>query len=126
MLIAAADGMVVCHLPYGPTAYFGVSNCVLRHDIRDAAAIPLSEAYPHLIMDNFSSKLGQRLHSVLKFLFPVPKEESRRVVTFANRDDVISFRHHVYKKTAHKQVELSEVGPRFELKPYQLKLGTVR
>lgn len=27
------DGMVVCHLPYGPTAYFGVFNAVLRHDI---------------------------------------------------------------------------------------------
>jgi U3 small nucleolar ribonucleoprotein protein IMP4 len=25
--------MVVCHLPYGPTAYFGVFNTVLRHDI---------------------------------------------------------------------------------------------
>jgi hypothetical protein len=27
------DGMVVCHLPYGPTAYFGLFNTVLRHDI---------------------------------------------------------------------------------------------
>ena len=25
--------MVVCHLPYGPTAYFGIFNTVLRHDI---------------------------------------------------------------------------------------------
>jgi rRNA maturation protein Rpf1 len=28
-----ADGMVVCHLPFGPTAYFGLHNTVLRHDI---------------------------------------------------------------------------------------------
>ena len=27
------DGLVVCHLPYGPTAYFGLFNAVLRHDI---------------------------------------------------------------------------------------------
>ncbi|GFH13238.1 brix domain-containing protein, partial [Haematococcus lacustris] len=27
------DGLVVCHLPYGPTAYFGLHNTVLRHDI---------------------------------------------------------------------------------------------
>ncbi len=27
------DGMVVCHLPFGPTAYFGIFNTVLRHDI---------------------------------------------------------------------------------------------
>jgi U3 small nucleolar ribonucleoprotein protein IMP4 len=24
------DGLVVCHLPHGPTAYFGLSNAVLR------------------------------------------------------------------------------------------------
>lgn len=27
------DGLVVCHLPFGPTAYFGLHNVVLRHDI---------------------------------------------------------------------------------------------
>lgn len=27
------DGMVVCHLPFGPTAYFGIHGTVLRHDI---------------------------------------------------------------------------------------------
>jgi len=30
--------------------------------------------------------------NILKYLFPVPKEDSRRVVTFANTDDYISFR----------------------------------
>lgn len=30
---APADGMVVTHLPYGPTAYFGIYSTVLRHDI---------------------------------------------------------------------------------------------
>ncbi len=28
-----ADGMVITHLPYGPSAYFGIYNTVLRHDI---------------------------------------------------------------------------------------------
>lgn len=27
------DGMVVCHLPYGPTAFFGVYNTVSAHAI---------------------------------------------------------------------------------------------
>jgi U3 small nucleolar ribonucleoprotein protein IMP4 len=36
--------------------------------------------------------------SILKYLFPVPKEDSKRVMTFANHDDFISFRHHTYKK----------------------------
>lgn len=25
------DGLIVCHLPYGPTAYFGLSNVVSTH-----------------------------------------------------------------------------------------------
>ena len=32
------------------------------------------------------------MQNILKYLFPVPKEESKRVVTFANTDDYISFR----------------------------------
>ncbi len=49
------DGLVVCHLPYGPTAYFSLTNTVLRHDIEDRAKI--SEAYPHMIMNNFETSL---------------------------------------------------------------------
>ena len=53
--------MVVCHLPYGPTAYFGIFNTVLRHDIGEKKEVgTVSEAYPHLIFDQFSSKLGER------------------------------------------------------------------
>lgn len=65
------DGLIVCHLPLGPTAFFTLSNCVLRHDIADRG--PVSEVYPHLILDNFSTPLGQRISDVLKYLFPVPK-----------------------------------------------------
>ena len=71
----------------------------------------ISEAYPHLIFDQFSSKLGERCKSVLQHLFPVPKEASKRVVTLANRDDYISFRHHTYAMArGAKSVELTEVG----------------
>lgn len=37
-------------------------------------------------------------------------------MTFANEDDFISFRHHVFVKNSHKDVQLAEVGPRFEAK----------
>ena len=33
------DGVIVSHLPYGPTAYFGLSNVVLRHDLKDKVDI---------------------------------------------------------------------------------------
>ena len=106
------DGMVVSHLPYGPTAYFGIVNPVLRHDIKEKQTMP--QQFPHLIFDRFDTKLGERVMNILKyelylnlpsvrltvlpsvlcfrFLFPVPKHNTQRVVTFANKSDYISFR----------------------------------
>ena len=47
---------------------------MLRHDIGEKKKVgTISEAYPHLIVNNFSSKLGQRVGNILKFLFPAPK-----------------------------------------------------
>jgi U3 small nucleolar ribonucleoprotein protein IMP4 len=147
------DGLVVCHLPYGPTAHFGLYNVVLRHDVAGADKVAaISGAYPHLIFDNFTTPLGERVMTVLKHLFPVAKEDSQRVVTFANRDDYISFRHHAYARkrvedlvmdvedadddgqpaatavrpgSNKRQLELTELGPRFELRPFQIMLGTL-
>ncbi|PXF41489.1 hypothetical protein BWQ96_08796 [Gracilariopsis chorda] len=123
------DGLVVTHLPYGPTAFFNVSNCVMRHDVQQTLR-NVSEAYPHLIFHNFNSALAQRVTSVLKHLFPAPKQHSRRVITFANFDDTISVRHHTFTTctaAAHSKndVQLTEAGPRFELQLYQLRLGTM-
>ncbi|XP_073037864.1 uncharacterized protein [Primulina eburnea] len=121
------DGMIISHLPFGPTASFGLLNVVTRHDIKDRKAIgTMPEVYPHLILDNFSTKLGQRTANILKYLFPVPKPDTKRIVTFANQSDYISFRHHVYEKRGGpKSIELKEIGPRFEMRLYQVKLGTM-
>ncbi|KXS10889.1 Brix-domain-containing protein [Gonapodya prolifera JEL478] len=116
------DGLIVSHFPYGPTAYFTLHDVVLRHDVPDAGTV--SEQYPHLIFDGFSSKLGKRVQNILKYLFPVPKDDSKRVLTFANKSDYVSFRHHVYHKVA-ADVRLAEVGPRFEMKLYEIRLGTI-
>lgn len=32
------DGMIVSHLPLGPTVYFGLKDVVLRHDLKDKPA----------------------------------------------------------------------------------------
>lgn len=121
------DGFIVSHLPFGPTAYFSLLNVVTRHDIKDRKAVgTMSEAYPHLIFNNFSTKVGERTANILKHLFPVPKPDSKRIITFANQSDYISFRHHVYEKHGGpKSIDLKEVGPRFELQLFQIKLGTL-
>lgn len=100
------DTLIVCHLPYGPTAYFTMSDVIMRHDIPDLGS--MSEQYPHLVFHNFKTQLGQRVMSILKYLFPVPKEDSKRIITFANHDDYISFRHHNYKRVSSFSLEYNK------------------
>ena len=102
--------MIVSHMPHGPTAYFGLSNVILRHDL-DTKPQTMSEQMPHLIFDGFDTNLGDRLSDILKYLFPLPKVDSTRVMTFSNKSDNISYRHHVYQKQDHKTVNLREIGP---------------
>jgi len=118
------DGLVICHLPLGPTAFFSLHGAVLRHDL-DPPAAPMSEAYPHILLNNFQTPLGQRVGNILKCLFPVPRPDTKRVVTFSNDNDFISFRHHMYSQPTHDSVALHEVGPRFEMRLYQIRLGTL-
>ena len=119
--------MIVCHLPFGPTAYFGLYNTVLRHDIQDKEQIgTVSGQNPHIILENFASKLGVRTANVLKYLFPVAKSDSTRTISFINKSDFICFRHHTFEKDkSSREVELKEEGPRFDLRLYQIKLGTM-
>lgn len=58
-LMCVKDGMVICHLPYGPTAYFTLYNSVMRHDIPNVGT--MSEQYPHLIFHNFTTERGERV-----------------------------------------------------------------
>ncbi|KAG9122472.1 snoRNA-binding rRNA-processing protein imp4 [Ceratobasidium sp. 392] len=119
------DTLIVSHFPHGPTLYFSLHNVGLRHDIASYSQSTVSEQYPHLIFEGFSSPLGRRVMDALRYLFPVPKPDATRVMTFANENDFISFRHHVFAKTSHKEVQLAEVGPRFEMKPYEIRQGTI-
>ncbi|BFG20398.1 hypothetical protein CerSpe_066720 [Prunus speciosa] len=121
------DGLIINHLPFGPTAYFQLLNVVTRHDIKDKKTVgTMPQVYPHLILNNFTTKLGERTANIIKHLFPVSKLDTKRIITFANQSDYISFRHHTYEKHGGpKSIELKEIGPRFELRLYKIKLGTV-
>lgn len=115
--------LTVSHFPHGPTAMFTLHNVKLRHDLPNIGN--MSESYPHLIFENFSTELGKRIVKVLKHLFPPgAKKDSSRVITFVNNDDFISVRHHMYIRTK-DSLELSEVGPRFEMRLYELRLGLI-
>ncbi|KAF4125686.1 U3 small nucleolar ribonucleoprotein IMP4 [Geosmithia morbida] len=124
-------GLTLSHFPHGPTACFTLSNVVLRHDIPGSVRGTVSESYPHLIFDGFSTKLGQRVVKILKHIFP-PREAitsknkiGSRVVTFKNIDDNIEVRHHVFVRTGYDSVELAEVGPRMTMRMFELRAGTL-
>lgn len=54
------------------------------------------------------------------------QDASKRVITFANQEDYISFRHHTFDMPrGAKSAVLTECGPRFEMKLYQIRLGTL-
>jgi len=116
------DALIISHLPYGPTAYFSLSGVVLRHDVKSTTG--MSQQNPHLLFEQFTTPLGERVMNILKYLFPVPKSDSKRVLTFGNDSDFISFRHHTYERDG-SDIVLKEVGPRFEMRLYKIKLGTV-
>ncbi|KAL4954857.1 anticodon-binding protein [Aspergillus filifer] len=119
--------MTISHLPHGPTASFSLHNVVLRADLPNAARGTVSESYPHLIFEGFTTKLGKRVVQVLKHLFP-PRESGKvgnRVVSFVNKEDSIEVRHHVFVKTGYKDVELAEVGPRMTMRLFEIRGGSL-
>ncbi|EER40681.1 U3 small nucleolar ribonucleoprotein IMP4 [Histoplasma capsulatum var. duboisii H88] len=120
--------ITVSHLPHGPTASFSLHNVMLRADIPNSARGTVSESYPHLIFEGFTTKLGARVVKILKHIFP-PREANgklgSRVVTFKNIEDSIEVRHHVFVKTGYQSVELAEVGPRMTMRLFQIRGGTL-
>ncbi|KAI0171094.1 snoRNA-binding rRNA-processing protein imp4 [Pestalotiopsis sp. IQ-011] len=123
--------MSISHFPHGPTISFSLHNVVLRHDIPNSIRGTVSESYPHLIFEGFSSNLGKRVVKILKHVFP-PRDPltsknkiGSRVITFQNIDDTIEVRHHVFVRTGHDSVELSEVGPRMSMRVFEIRSGTL-
>lgn len=90
------DTLVVSHLPFGPTAKFTLYNVVSRHDFVEkgrGSGAKFPSSYPQHLFLGLNSPLGKRVHTILKNVFPVPKEDSKRVLLWLNNnDDVIRFR----------------------------------
>ncbi|KAL6752134.1 anticodon-binding protein [Haematococcus lacustris] len=145
------NGLLLVHLPGGPTARFRLSSLVLGKDI-----LGHGRATPHkpeMVLNNFGTRLGRRVGRMFASLFAQdPSFRGRRVVAFHNQRDFIFVRHHRYvfeekekrvaaelapgtapaaaksaKKTRVEKVvgaRLQELGPRFTLKLEALQKGT--
>ncbi|KAF5836597.1 anticodon-binding protein [Dunaliella salina] len=142
------NGMLLVHLPDGPTARFRLSSLVLGKDIKGHGRA--TEHKPELVLNNFGTRIGRRVGRMFASLFAQdPAFRGRRVVTFHNQRDFIFFRHHRYifeekekritgaaavKKPGEKtpapskqnvvQARLQELGPQFTLKLESIQKGT--
>ncbi|PRW33197.1 Ribosome production factor 1 [Chlorella sorokiniana] len=130
------NGLLLVHLPDGPTAQFRLSNLVLSADIKNHGRA--TSHRPELVLNNFDTRLGHRVGRMFASLFHQdPTFKGRRVVTFHNQRDFIFFRHHRYifeekekkekgkkEKTKVVKARLQEIGPRFTLKLQSLQKGT--
>ncbi|XP_017494328.1 PREDICTED: probable ribosome production factor 1 [Rhagoletis zephyria] len=118
------NGLLVIHLPNGPTAHFKLSNVKLTSDIKRSHK-EITKHRPEVILTNFTTRLGLTVGRMLGALFHHdPEFKGRRAVTFHNQRDYIFFRHHRYEFTKEgKRVNLREMGPRFTLKLRSLQEG---
>eukprot|EP01104_Vermistella_antarctica_P014542 TRINITY_DN4600_c0_g1_i1.p1 TRINITY_DN4600_c0_g1~~TRINITY_DN4600_c0_g1_i1.p1 ORF type:complete len:336 (-),score=85.50 TRINITY_DN4600_c0_g1_i1:93-1100(-) len=128
------DGMVLIHLPKGPTATFKLSSVALRQQIPDHGRP--TEHRPELILTSFNTRLGHTVGRMIASLFPqAPEFRGRQVATFHNQRDYIFYRHHRYifedtvetkgtKRRKSKKARLQELGPRFTLKLMSLQHDT--
>ncbi|CAG9837713.1 unnamed protein product [Diabrotica balteata] len=119
------DGLLLIHLPDGPTAHFRVSNVRITTELRKNHR-DITAHRPEVVLNNFSTRLGLTVGRMLGALFHYdPEFEGQRAVTFHNQRDFIFFRHYRYGFDANgKKCRLKELGPRFTLKLKSLQRGT--
>uniref|UniRef100_A0A7I4Y7G7 Brix domain-containing protein n=1 Tax=Haemonchus contortus TaxID=6289 RepID=A0A7I4Y7G7_HAECO len=118
------NGIIFCHLPEGPTAYFKINSLKFSKDIAHCGES--TSHNPEVVLNNFNTRLGHSIARMFACLFPHdPKFTGRRVVTFHNQRDYIFFRHHRYEfKKEGQKAALHELGPRFTLRLKWLQKGT--
>merc|ERR1719502_313860 len=128
------NGLLVTHLPSGPTAFFKLSSFFPGKKIPGHGK-PTSHL-PEIILNNFTTRLGRRVGRFMGSFFPHdPQFKGRQVVTFHNQRDFIFVRHHRYifdagedeaddEKKRAPRARLQELGPRFTMKLRWLQEGT--
>lgn len=119
------NGLVMIHLPNGPTAHFRLSNVKITKEIKRSHE-EFTKHRPEVILTNFTTRLGLTIGRMFGALFHHdPEFVGRRAVTFHNQRDYIFFRHHRYEfRKDGKRANLRELGPRFTLKLLSLQEGT--
>lgn len=119
------DGLVLVHLPDGPTAHFRLSNVKITTELRRNHR-DINAERPEVVLQNFTTRLGLSVGRMLGAIFhQEPEFVGRRCVAFHNQRDYIFFRHYKYQFDENgKRTKLRELGPRFTLRLRSLQKGT--
>ncbi|KAH3669109.1 hypothetical protein WICMUC_005073 [Wickerhamomyces mucosus] len=118
----SVNGITFIHLPEGPTFYFSITSLVPGKSIKGHGKA--TDHIPELILNNFSTRLGQTIGRLFQSLFPhKPEFEGRNVVTLHNQRDFIFFRRHRYIFRNEEKVGLQELGPQFTMKLRRVQKG---
>ncbi|XP_014243303.1 probable ribosome production factor 1 [Cimex lectularius] len=118
------NGLLIIHLPNGPTAFFRMSNVKLTSDLKKSHK-DINSYRPEVILNNFTTRLGSSVARMLASLFHYdPEFKGKRAVTFHNQRDYIFFRHHRYDFSSKAKPMLKELGPRFTLRLEYIQEGT--
>ncbi|XP_045464547.1 probable ribosome production factor 1 [Harmonia axyridis] len=119
------DGLLVIHLPDGPTAHFRISNVKITPEMGKNHK-DITAHRPEVILRQFTTRLGVSISRMLGSIFHYdPEFEGQRAVVFHNQRDYIFFRHYRYGFDKDgKRARLKELGPRFTLKLTSLQKGT--
>ena len=89
------NGMVISHLPEGPTAHFKLSNVKICREVKKDWR-KITAQRPEVILNNFTTRLGHAVGRMLAAIFHYdPEYRGKRCVTFHNQRDYIFFRHHM-------------------------------
>lgn len=103
------SGLIVVHLPIGPTFHFTITNWY------EGKAIPghgrPTSHIPELILNNFTTPLGLLTAHLFRSMYPSnPELQGRQVVTLHNQRDFIFLRKHRYVFREKRETERSVVG----------------
>ncbi|OZC11202.1 hypothetical protein X798_01618 [Onchocerca flexuosa] len=136
-------GIVLCHLPDGPTAFFKINSLTFTKNLKKKGESTVH--YPELVLNNFNTRLGHTIARMFACLFPQkPMYSGRRVAsqvlvlplflqqifellsyhfieTISSVLDLQSI--YEFKKEGEKAA-LLELGPRFTLRLKWLQKGT--
>lgn len=88
------DGLLVIHLPDGPTAHFRLSNVKITPELRKNHR-DITTHRPEVILTQFTTRIGLTVSRMLGSLFHYnPEYVGQRAVAFHNQRDYIFFRHY--------------------------------